>query len=214
MISNIIQIIESFILLNVSRAVFIGCILEQVIVPIPASFIVLTSTYLLLKGTNFSLASFLNLIIKIIIPASLGITLGSLVYYGLAFKIGMPFVERSSKYLGVSVQDVENIGRQVNESRYDDFFIFLARCLPIVPSIAINLFCGLIKYDLRKYLATTFLGSAVQILGWALLAWFSGNIYQFLENQISYLGNIMTLVIILLVIYYVLMKRRESKNNR
>jgi membrane protein DedA with SNARE-associated domain len=210
MLSTIISSAESFIISNASLAVFLGCILEQIIVPIPASLIVLTSTFLLLKGTSFSLAALGTLIVKIVIPASLGITLGSFVYYTLAYKLGMPFIERTSKYLGVSPEDVKDVGKKVEESRYDDVFIFLARCLPIIPSIAINLFCGLIKYDLKKYILTTFLGSAVQIFGWGMLAWFSGNIYQLLADKISYAGSIVTLIIIVMVIYFIITKRREK----
>ena len=212
MFNTIINTIESFIISNTSLTVFLGCILEQIIVPIPASLIVLTSTFLILKGTSFSFAALGTLMVKIVIPASLGITLGSLVYYILAYKLGMPFIERTSKYLGVSVEDVENFGNKVDQSSYDEIFIFLARCFPIIPSIAINLFCGLIRYDLKKYIITTFLGSTVQILGWGLLAWFSGNIYLLLEDKISYIGNIVTVIIGLAVIYFIIMKKREMKN--
>ncbi len=213
MLSTIINSAESFIISNVSLAVFLGCILEQIIVPIPASLIVLTSTFLLLKGTTFSLAALGTLLVKIVIPASLGITLGSFIYYTLAYKLGMPFIERTSKYLGVSPEDVKDVGKKVEESRYDDIFIFLARCVPIIPSIAINLFCGLIKYDLKKYILTTFLGSAVQIFGWGLLAWFSGNIFLFLEDKLSFMGNIVTLIIIGVVVYFIIMKRREKNTS-
>jgi len=210
MFSEIISSVESFIMINVSWAVFLGCILEQIIVPIPASLIVLSSTFIILKGTSFSLAALGTLIVKIVIPASLGITLGSFVYYILAYKLGTPFIERTSKYLGVSVKDVENVEKKFKKSRYDDIFMFLARCFPVIPSIAINLFCGLIRYDLKKYIFTTFLGSAVQIFGWGLLAWFSGNIYLVLEDKISYMGNIVTGIIIVVVIYFIIMKRREK----
>ncbi len=214
MFTTIIETIESLIITNTSLTVFLGCILEQIIVPIPASLIVLSSTFLVLKGTSFSLAALGTLLIKIVIPASLGITLGSLVYYVLAYKLGMPFIERTSKYLGVSVEDVENVGKKVDESYYDELFIFLARCFPVIPSIAVNLFCGLIRYDLKKYLIITFLGSTVQILGWGLLAWFSGNIYLLLENKISDIGNIITVIIILVVGYFLIMKRREMKREK
>jgi len=210
MFSEIISSIESFIMINVSWAVFLGCILEQIIVPIPASLIVLSSTFIILKGTSFSVAALGTLIVKIVIPASLGITLGSFVYYTLAYKLGTPFIERTSKYLGVSVKDVENVEKKFKKSRYDDIFMFLARCFPVIPSIAINLFCGLIRYDLKKYIITTFLGSAVQIFGWGLLAWFSGHIYLVLEDKISYMGNIVTGIIIVVVIYFIIMKRREK----
>lgn len=214
MFSEVISSLESFIMINVSWAVFLGCILEQIIVPIPASLIVVSSTFIILKGTSFSIAALGTLIVKIVIPASLGITLGSFVYYTLAYKLGTPFIERTSKYLGVSVEDVDNVEIRFKESRYDDIFMFMARCFPIIPSIAINLFCGLIRYDLKKYVLTTFLGSAVQILGWGLLAWFFGNIYLVLEDKISYVGNIVTGIIILAVICFVIMKRREKKNIR
>ena len=156
MFTTMIKTIESLIISNTSLTVFLGCILEQIIVPIPASLIVLSSTFLVLKGTSFSLAALGTLFIKIVIPASLGITLGSLVYYFLAYKLGMPFIERTSKYLGVSVEDVEDVGKKVDESYYDEIFIFMARCVPVIPSIAVNLFCGLIKYDLKKYLILHF----------------------------------------------------------
>ncbi|EKF84652.1 DedA family protein [Methanobacterium formicicum] len=211
MFSEIINSLESFIMVNVSWTVFLGCILEQIIVPIPASLIVVSSTFILLKGTSFSIAALGTLIVKIVIPASLGITLGSFVYYILAYKLGKPFIERTSKYLGVSVKDVEDVEKKFKESRYDDIFMFLARCFPVIPSIAINLFCGLIRYDLKKYIITTFMGSAVQILGWGLLAWFFGNIYQVLEDKISYIGNIITVIIVLVVIYFIIMKKREKK---
>jgi membrane protein DedA with SNARE-associated domain len=212
MFREIISISESFIISNVSWAVFLGCILEQIIVPIPASLIVLSSTFLLLKGTSFSLPAVWTLLVKIVIPASLGITLGSFVYYTLAYKLGTPFIERTSKYLGVSVNDVLDVEIKFKESRYDDIFMFLARCFPVIPSIAINLFCGLIRYDLKKYITTTFLGSAVQIFGWGMLAWFSGNIYLILEDKIAYMSNIVTVIIIITVLYFIIKKKRDKKN--
>ncbi len=215
MYTNVVKIIESLIINNASLTVFLGCILEQIIVPIPASLIVLSSTFLILKGTSFSPAALGVLTIKIIIPASLGITLGSLFYYGLAYKMGMPFIERTSKYLGVSVEDVEDVGKKVDESSYDELFIFLARCFPVIPSIAVNLFCGLIKYDLKKYVVVTFLGSAVQIVGWSLLAWFFGNIFHLLEDKITSIGNIITGLLILIIIYFVIKKKQEmNRKNR
>jgi len=209
MLSTLINSIESFIISNGYWTVFLGCILEQIIVPIPASLIVLSSSFIIMKGTSFSFGALETLFLNIIIPASLGITLGSLVYYGLAYKFGGPFIERTGKYLGLSVQDVENLEKQFKQSRYDDIFIFLARCIPIIPSVAVNLFCGLIKYDLKKYLITTFSGSMVQIFGWGMLAWFSGNIYLALEDKISFLGNIVIVIIVVAVLYYIVKKKRK-----
>jgi len=210
-LSSLLASLESFIISNGAWAVFLGCILEQIIVPIPASLIVITTSILTLKGVPISPNSLGILLIKIAIPASLGTTIGSLFYYYIAYKLEKPFIERTGKYLGVSMEDVAGVEKRFKDSRFDDLSIFLARCVPIIPSIAINLFCGLIRYDLKKYLLTTFFGSLVQIFAWGLLAWLFGNIYRSLEGEISMLGNIVTLVIIVLVLYYLIKKRREKK---
>jgi membrane protein DedA with SNARE-associated domain len=214
MLSAIIDSTESFIISNVSWAVFLGCIVEQIVVPIPASLIVLSSTFLVMQGASFSLVSLATLLIKIVIPAALGVTIGSLVYYVLAYKLGKPFIEKTSRFLGVSVEDVDNVEKKFKGNRYDDVFMFLARCFPVIPSIAINLFCGLIRYDIKKYLITTFLGSVVQIFGWGLLAWFSGNVYQVLESKISFLGNIVLVIIVLVVVGLILFRRRQQKSGK
>ncbi|HTX61400.1 MAG TPA: VTT domain-containing protein [Methanobacterium sp.] len=210
MFSSIFNHAESFIVSNASLTVFLGCIVEQIVVPIPASLIVLSTTFLVMQGASFSPESLFTLIIKIVIPASLGLTVGSLFYYYLAYKLGKPFIKRTSRFLGVKVEDVDVVEEKFKKSRYDDIFMFMARCIPIIPSIAINLFCGLIRYDIKKYLITTFSGSAVQILGWSLLAWLSGNLYQVLEARISYIGNIILVLIILTVVVFIVKGRRKD----
>jgi membrane protein DedA with SNARE-associated domain len=212
MFSSILEFTESFIISNASWTVFLGCILEQIVVPIPASLIVLTTTFLLMQGASFSIESLLTLIIRIVIPGALGITIGSFFYYYLAYKLGKPFIIRTSRFLGVSVEDVEKVECQFKESRYDDIFMFLGRCVPIIPSIAINLFCGLIRYDLKKYILTTFLGSAVQILGWGMVAWLSGNLYQTLESNISFLGNLVLVIIVLIVVGFIIYRKKTVKD--
>lgn len=213
-ISQIINSIQSYvtdnapwIVANAPLAVFIGCILEQIIFPIPASLVVLSATFLVMQGIGFSLSALGILIIQIVIPASLGITVGSIVYYALAYKLGKPFIEKTSRFLGVSVEDVESIERRFKESRYEDIFMFLARSIPGIPGIAINLFCGLVRYDLRKYCITTFFGSAVQMLGWGIIAWLFGNIYHTLEVGVSLLSEVILVIIALLVVGYVVMKK-------
>lgn len=210
--SSLLSFTESFIVTNASWTVFLGCIVEQIVVPIPASLIVLSTTFLVMQGATFSPESVGILIVKIVIPASLGITLGSFFYYYLSYKLGKPFIERTSRFLGVSVEDVEDVEERFKESRYDDLFMFLARCIPIIPSIAINLFCGLIRYDLKKYVLTTFLGSTVQIFGWGIIAWLFGNLYQTLESNISFLGNVVLVIIVLAVVGFIILNKKREKN--
>lgn len=205
---SVITVLEQFFMNNGALGVFLGSILEQIIAPIPSSVVVLGSSFLIMKGDIFSISSIETLFLNVVIPAATGVTLGSLVYYGLSYKIGTPFIERAGKYLGVSKKDVESVEKRVKESRYENLFLFFARCLPIIPSIAISLFCGFIKYPLRNYLIITFFGALVQATILGIVGWQLGNVYISLSDNISFLNNIITVIIVVGIIIYIIKKKR------
>ncbi|MEW6010915.1 MAG: VTT domain-containing protein [Euryarchaeota archaeon] len=210
MLNSIINNIEVFFNTYGAWAVFFGGVIEQIIVPLPASLIVLTSSVITLKGVDLSVTSLGVLIFNIVIPASIGITIGSLVFYIIAYKAGIPVIEKIGRYMGFGAEDVQEVENKFKESRYEHLFIFVARCLPIIPSVAVNIFCGLIKYNFRNYIVITFLGTSVQIFFWGLLGWFSGNIYLLVKSQISFIDNLVTVIIVLIILYFILKKNREK----
>lgn len=210
MLNSIINNIEVFFNTYGAWAVFFGGVIEQIIVPLPASLIVLTSSVITLKGVDLSVTSLGVLIFNIVIPASIGITIGSLVFYIIAYKAGIPVIEKIGRYMGFGAEDVQEVENKFKESRYEHLFIFVARCLPIIPSVAVNIFCGLIKYNFRNYIVITFLGTSVQIFFWGLLGWFSGNIYLLVKSQISFIDNLVTVMIVLIILYFILKKNREK----
>lgn len=208
---SIITLIEAFFTNYGALGVFFGSILEQIIAPIPSSMVVLGSSFFIMKGNHLSLESMVKLLLNVTLPAALGITTGSLVYYTLSYKIGAPFIERTGKYLGVSVEDVYNVEKRVRESKYDNLFLFAVRCIPIIPSIAVNLFCGLIKYPLKKYLVITFFGAMIQATILGIAGWQLGNAYMTYVNNLSILTNIISVIIVIGVIFYIIRKRREKR---
>nr|WP_243686797.1 VTT domain-containing protein [Methanobacterium formicicum] len=183
MLTSILTGLEGFIVSYGPWAVFGGSILEQVVTPIPSSVVVLGASFFLMKGVAMSAGSLQTMFFNISIPAALGVTLGSLLYYGISYKIGIPFVERAGKYLGVSVEDLEGVEKRVKESRYENLFLFTARCVPVIPSIAISLFCGLIRYNPRNYVLITFFGAMVQASILGIIGWQFGNFYLTLSED-------------------------------
>lgn len=211
---SFMSIIEGFFINYGALGVFLGSIAEQVIAPIPSSIVVLGSSFMVMKGAPLALESFNKLFFTVSVPAAAGVTMGSLVYYFISYKIGMPFVERAGKYLGVSVGDINDVEKRVKESRYDYLFLFGARCLPIIPSIAVNLFCGLIRYPIKSYLVVTFFGALVQATILGIIGWQVGNVYISLVDNISRLNEIITVIIIFAVVAYIIKKRREKGNKK
>lgn len=203
-------LLEQFFMNNGALGVFLGSILEQIIAPIPSSIVVLGGSFFIMKGNILSLEAINTLFLNVVLPAATGITLGSLLYYGLSYKIGTPFIERAGKYLGVSVKDIEGVEKRVKRSRYDYLFLFFARCLPIIPSIAISLFCGIIKYPLRNYLIITFFGALIQATILGIVGWQVGNVYITLADSISFLNDIIAIIIVLGIIIYIIKKKMEK----
>jgi membrane protein DedA with SNARE-associated domain len=213
MLTSILTGLEGFIVSYGPWAVFGGSILEQVVTPIPSSVVVLGASFFLMKGVALSAGSLQTMFLNISIPAALGVTLGSLLYYGISYKIGIPFVERAGKYLGVSVEDLEGVEKRVKESRYENLFLFTARCVPVIPSIAISLFCGLIRYNPRNYVLITFFGAMVQASILGIIGWQFGNFYLTLSEGLSFIDNIILVVLVLVVVIFVLKKRSEKKRD-
>jgi membrane protein DedA with SNARE-associated domain len=132
-----------------------------------------------------------------------GVTIGSLLIYTLAYYLGKELIDRLGKYLGVSWENIEKAQSKFEESRSDEVILFTVRALPVVPSIAINVFCGFVRYDLRKFMVITFLGTLVRAFILGFLGWQFGSLYQTIATEISYLEEISVVVIVIaLVIYF------------
>lgn len=210
MFSSTLSSLEGFIISHGAWAVFTGSILEQIVTPIPSSLVVLGSSFIIMRGTVLSAGSLEIMFFNITLPAALGVTLGSLLYYGICYKIGTPFVERAGKYMGVSVEDLENVEKRVKESKYENLFLFAARCIPVIPSIAISLFCGMIRYNPRKYVLITFSGALVQASILGIIGWQFGNFYLSISESLSFIDNLILVIIVLAVIILIIRKKREK----
>jgi Uncharacterized membrane-associated protein len=188
--------------------VFLASIVEEVIAPTPSTLVIMGTSFIVLKGATISPDAFLKLFINIVLPASLGVTIGSLFIYTIAYFAGKPFLERWGKYLGVSWEDLEKAEKKFEKSRSDEIILFPVRAVPVVPSVAISAFCGFIRFDLKKYLIITFLGTLVRAFLLGFIGWQFGSLYQTAADEISYLEEISLAVIIVAIVVYIIYKKK------
>jgi membrane protein DedA with SNARE-associated domain len=188
MIETVIHLLEEYIIPLGSFGVFSAEVIEEIIVPIPSAMILLGSGFLFLKG-SFSLALIYTLFFTIVIPATLGLTLGSLVIYGLAYKGGKPFLEKYGRWLSLSWTDVEVVNQKFKDGVFDEWSLILARIFPIIPSVLIAAFCGLTRMSLRKYITLTLIGAFFKALILALIGWQVGALYLKYANIIGHIEN-------------------------
>ncbi|MEG3225406.1 MAG: membrane-associated protein [Methanobacteriales archaeon Met13] len=211
MFAEIILYLESILMVYGPLGVFIASIIEEVIAPIPSTIVIMGTSFIVLKDTMISPDAFLKLFLNIVLPASLGTTIGSLFVYSIAYFAGKPFLERWGKYLGVSWEDIEKTEKKFEESHSDEIVLFLVRAIPVIPSVAITTFCGFIRFDLKKYLIITFLGTLVRAFILGFIGWQFGSLYQTVADEISYLEEISIAVILIAIAAYIIYKKKLKK---
>jgi membrane protein DedA with SNARE-associated domain len=175
----------------------IGLLISGIVkefIPIPSTAIIIGTSFLLLKGQAICINSILNLLFIIVIPLAIGMTIGAIITYMLCFYIGKPFIDKWGKYISLRWEDIKKMDKKFENTRKDYIILYLLRTTPIIPSVIISAFCGIIRYDFRKYLIITFLGGLTRAIVFGFIGWQFGNLYD-ISNQIPFLGEIVTLII-------------------
>ncbi|HPX77886.1 MAG TPA: membrane-associated protein, partial [Methanobacterium sp.] len=119
MFEDIILYLENVLLVYGPLGVFLASIIEEIIAPIPSTLVILGTSFIILKGAVISPETVFSLFINVVLPASLGVTLGSVLVYGLAYYLGKELIDRWGKYLGVSWEYIEKVQDKFQEGRSD-----------------------------------------------------------------------------------------------
>lgn len=210
MISTIVHLLEVYIVPLGAFGVFFAEVIEEVIVPIPSAAILLGSGFIFLKGP-FTAQLLQTLFFTIVIPATLGLTLGSLFIYALAYKGGKPFLEKYGKWLSLSWSDVEVVNQKFATGVFDEWSLILARVFPIIPSVLIAAFCGLTRVSLRKYITLTLIGAFFKALLLAIIGWQVGELYFKYASIIGHIENTVLILTIASIIGFILYRKFKQK---
>lgn len=211
MLEYIIKLLESFFINYGSWGVFIGCIIEEIIAPIPSTIVILGSSMFILDGEIITISSFLKLLLEVSFPAALGMTIGSLFIYFLCYFIGKEFIIKWGKYFTLNWEDFEKTSKRIENQEQTDIFLFGVRAIPIIPSVVISAFCGIIRYDIKKYILITFFGGFIRATILGFIGWQFGSFYDTISNDISSLEEIVLIIIIIGLIAWFIKRKREKK---
>lgn len=203
MIESTIHFIQQFLLPYGAFGVFVASIIEEVAAPIPSALVLTSAGFFLIPNHAWSLHSLEVLLFTIAIPGALGVTIGSLLVYGIGYWSGKPVLERWGKILGISWADVGRVEEKFKNSHSDEVALFTVRAIPIIPSVVISTFCGLIRLPLREYLIFSFLGTIIRAFILAAIGWQVGAIYESIAQSISKAENFIIIGIAVFVIAYI-----------
>lgn len=210
MISSLITFIQEAILPLGARGVFLGTALEQVFFIIPSSFVQLGSGFIFLSNEEFLSGTFLyHLFITVGLSATLGVIISAVIFYSIAYYLGEIFVSKYGKWVGLKKEDVLKVHNRFEKSKGHNLIFFFLRILPIVPSVALDVFSGFIKFKFKDYVWLTFLGTYVRVIALALIGWQTGEFYYRHSVFIENIESVVLIVVFLVVIGWIFYRKRH-----
>lgn len=196
--------------------VFVGSIIEEIMVPIPSPLVMISAGAALLgQYDGFSAVLLINILLIACI-GSIGATIGSYFMYSIGYFGGKPMVERTSRFTGVSWKDIEGIQAKLNTSNRDELTIAGLRSIPVMPSALIAITCGVIRVNPFSYTISFFSGGIVRNLIFLIIGWQMGSAYlkgaEDLENISSLVSKIIACLLFIGLIYLYWKRHKMEKS--
>ena len=196
MISEMTQWIMELMRSHGQLSVFIGVMIEQIIVPIPSPVIIMgAGAVLIFPGLSVPNA-LLQILWIIVLPGAIASTIGSYIGYTISFYGGKALVVRFQRFLDVDWDQIERLEKRFQGKR-EALSIFLSRAIPVFPISLVSIFAGLLRIPIRPFTIYTFLGSIFRCFFLGFFGWWIGATY---EKAASRLDSLETIVSIFMLI--------------
>ena len=162
----LIQWISDLLSEYLFAGVFIAALIETIIPPIPTMAVFPTAGFIASQnGLSVIEAVFLGII------GGLGASIGSTVIYLIALKLGRTALLKYLNKVKVSEKKLEKVEQWFE--KYGDKAVLFGRMIPVFREM-ISVPAGLLKMNVKKFLAYTILGSCGWGITMVLIGYFFG----------------------------------------
>ena len=184
---------------------FLGMVLEAVIIIIPSELILATGGILAGRGIFSFFGAF--------ITGLLGSTFCAIVIYYMGYFGGKPFIKKYGKYFFMKEEDIEK-----SDSWYQKYGLIAAlicRNFPIVRTL-ISLPIGIMRLPFIKFFLYTILGSIPWTLVFVYVGYALGNNWIIINQYVGKLKTPIKFLLLLLIISYFYKKisKKIKKSNK
>ena len=179
---------------------FIGMILEAVIIAIPSEFILATGGILASKKVFTIYGAFLTGLI--------GSVFCAIIIYFMGYFGGKPFIKKYGKYFFMKEEDIEKSDSWFN--KYGMTSALIGRNFPIVRTL-ISLPIGIMRLSFIKFIIYTTIGSIPWTLLFVYVGYKLGESWIIVNTYIGYLKTPIRIVLILILIIYIFKKIKIKK---
>lgn len=176
--------------------VFIGVIIESVIVPIPSPLIIMGAGMILIEPGISYPQMLIQMSRIVVLPGAVASTLGAFIGYGIGYWGSKQAVDKLEKFLGFSWSDIEMFQKRF-EKKNLGLVIFLLRALPVVPLSLISAAVGALRWPVKAFTLWTFLGSIPRCLILGYLGWLTRDAYVGLAKNFNLIETLSSGIIVL-----------------
>lgn len=181
---------------------FLGMVLEAVIIIIPSEAILATGGILASKKIfSFQMAFLIGL---------LGSVFCAIVIYFMGYIGGKPFIKKYGKYFFMKEEDIEKSDSWFN--KYGLYAALIGRNFPIVRTL-ISLPIGIMRLSFTKFLLYTTIGSIPWTFVFVYVGYALGSNWVIIDKYVSRLKTPIKFLILLLVVSYFYKKIKERRLN-
>ena len=179
---------------------FIGMVLEAVIIVIPSELILATGGIMASQGIfSFWMAFLIGLI---------GSVFCAIIIYFMGYFGGKPFVKKYGKYFFMKEEDIEKSDSWVN--RYGLYASLICRNFPIVRTL-ISLPIGIMRLSFFKFIVYTIIGSIPWTFVFVYVGYALGSNWVIVNSYVSKLKVPIRILLLILVFSYFYKKIRYRK---
>lgn len=180
---------------------FLGMVLEAVIIIIPSEAILATGGILAGQKIFSFFGAFLT--------GLLGSVFCAIAIYLMGYIGGKPFIKKYGKYFFMKEEDLEKSDSWFN--KYGLFAALIGRNFPIIRTL-ISLPIGIMRLSFTKFLIYTTIGSIPWTFVFVYVGYTLGNNWVKINDYVSNLKTPIKILIGLLIISYFYKKIRERSN--
>ena len=170
---------------------FLGMVLEAVIIVIPSEAILATGGILASRGVFSFFGAFLIGLV--------GSVFCAIVIYFMGYFGGRPFIRKFGKYFFMKEEDIERSDSWF--LRYGMFGALIGRNFPIIRTL-ISLPIGIMRMSFFKFLIFTIIGSVPWTFLFVYLGYALGNSWIYVSAKISWLKLPIKVLLGFIVIFY------------
>jgi membrane protein DedA with SNARE-associated domain len=192
-------------------SVFLGVIVESIIVPIPSPLIIMGAGALLITPNQTAINASLEILYKVVLPGATASTIGAWMIYAIAYWGGKPIIDRFHRFFGFDWQDVLSMEKRLVKREVQ--MIFLLRALPIIPLSLISGAVGALRMPVWPFIWATLAGSIPRCFILAVLGHLTRDSYEGLAGRVDKMETFISAGIVAVVMGLIIYIRGRMKRS-